>query len=206
MLLTFSSQRSAPGRLRRRARPAGVIISGLTTMSVLLAACGGTSAATSGSQSSKGFRPGVLNRAYAGTTINVLLPPWGQMPKSQLAKFTAATGVKVNLENMAWDSIHSKVVTSEAAGVAPADVTEVDWSWVGQFGAAGWYTPLARYLPASVITGSPVSPVFVSGGQQIAMPYNLDLRGMILNMTDFRRRGFQRHRRHGPSFSATRNR
>jgi multiple sugar transport system substrate-binding protein len=195
MLSTLPNWISPSGRLRRRARPTGAIVAGLATMSLMAAACGGSSpssASTSGNRPPKEFHAGVLNRAYAGTTINVLLPPWGQMPKSQLAKFTDATGIKVNLEDMAWDSIHDKVVTSEAAGVAPADITEVDWSWVGQFGSAGWYTPLAPYLPASVIAGSPVSPVFVSHGQQIAMPYNLDLRGMVINMADFKKAGISK--------------
>jgi multiple sugar transport system substrate-binding protein len=155
------------------------------------AACSssGGSGATAGSSPSAGFRPGVLSRAYAGQTISVLLPPWGDMAQSQLAKFTAATGIKVNLEQMAWDSIHDKVVSAEAAGVAPADVTEVDWSWVGQFGAAGWYTPLNKWLPASLIKDSPVAANFSVSGQQIAMPYNIDFRSTIVNMTLLKKAG-----------------
>jgi multiple sugar transport system substrate-binding protein len=146
---------------------------------------GGTAAASP----SAGFKPGVLSRADAGQTISVLLPPWGDMAQPQLAKFTAATGIKVNLEQMAWDSIHDKVVSAEAAGVAPADVTEVDWSWVGQFGAAGWYTPLNKWLPASLIGGSPVAANFSVSGQQIAMPYNIDFRSTIVNMTLLKKAG-----------------
>jgi multiple sugar transport system substrate-binding protein len=146
---------------------------------------GGTSANTAPS----GFKAGVLDRAYAGQTISVLLPPWGDMAQSQLAKFTAATGIKVNLQQMAWDSIHDKVVSAEAAGVAPADVTEVDWSWVGQFGAAGWYAPLNDLLPKSLISGSPVASNFSVNGQQIAMPYNIDFRGMSVNMTLLKKAG-----------------
>jgi multiple sugar transport system substrate-binding protein len=111
------------------------------------------------------------------------------MPSSQLAKFTAATGIKVHLESLAWTSIHDKVATAEAAGVAPADVTEVDWSWVGQFGGAGWYTDLDKLLPASLFASSPVAPVFVYRGAQIAMPYNIDFRVMFVNMTLFHKAG-----------------
>lgn len=174
-------------RLRRFAVSAGAL-----GAAVLIAACGGGSGgigASGGSAPSAGFTPGTLSRAYAGQTITVLLPPWGAMPKSQLAKFTAATGIKVNLETMNWDSIHDKVVSSEAAGVAPADITEVDWSWAGQFAAAGWYTPLGAWLPKSVIDGSSVSSAFRIDGQQIAMPYNLDFRGTIINMTLMRKAG-----------------
>ena len=171
------------------------VTAGAMSIAALVAACsGGTSGAggpdgAGGSAPPASFTPGTLTRAYAGQTINVLLPPWGAMPKSQLARFTAATGIKVNLESMAWDSIHDKVVSAEAAGVAPADVTEVDWSWVGQFAAAGWYTPLSSWLPASVIKGSPVSSAFEVNRQQIAMPYNIDFRGTIINMTLMKKAG-----------------
>lgn len=175
------------GRIHRAAAAivAGALLAGA-------AACSsGTSGSppAGGSTPSAGFKAGTLNRAYAGQTISVLLPPWGNMAQSQLAKFTAATGIKVNIQQLAWDSIHDKVVSAEAAGVAPADVTEVDWSWVGQFGAAGWYTPLNNWLPSSLISGSPVSSNFDVKGQQIAMPYNIDFRGTIINMTLMKKAG-----------------
>jgi multiple sugar transport system substrate-binding protein len=157
---------------------------------VSAAACSsGTGSNGSAGDPPQTFKVGALNRAYAGQSITVLLPPWGAMAQSQLAKFTAQTGIKVNLQQMAWDSIHDKVVSAEAAGVAPADVTEVDWSWVGQFGAAQWYAPLNKYLPASLIKGSPVATNFDVSGQQIAMPYNIDFRGTIVNMTLLKKAG-----------------
>jgi multiple sugar transport system substrate-binding protein len=119
----------------------------------------------------------------------VLLPSWGAMPPADLAQFTKQTGIKVSLQTLAWDSIHDKVATSEPAGIAPADVTEVDWSWVGQFGAAGWYTSLASWLPASLIQSSQVSPIFKYQGAQIAMPYSIDFRASVINMTDFKKAG-----------------
>jgi multiple sugar transport system substrate-binding protein len=175
-----------PHRIPRR-------LAAVATAGLLLgaAACSSGSGGSSGAGAAPpaSFQAGALNRAYAGQTITVLLPPWGAMAQSQLAKFTAQTGIKVNLQQMAWDSIHDKVVSAEAAGVAPADVTEVDWSWVGQFGAAGWYTPLNKYLPSSLITGSPVAANFDVNGQQIAMPYNIDFRGTIVNMTLLKKAG-----------------
>jgi multiple sugar transport system substrate-binding protein len=167
----------------RRARPrtALAVLTSLAVMTPLYTVT--TPVALAAPPSSNSF----LNRNYAGSTITVLLPSWGQMPASQLAKFTKATGIKVNLQTLAFDSIHDKVVTSEAAGVAPADITEMDWSWVGQFGAAGWYTPLGGLLPKSV--ESQMSASFRYNGQQIAVPYNMDFRGLAINMTDFRKAG-----------------
>lgn len=170
-----------PARYRLSALAAGV---GLASLS--LAACGSSPTATGSGVSG---HPWVLTRQYAGETITVLLPPWGQMPASQLAKFTAKTGIKVRMENLAWDSIHDNVVTAEAAGTAPADVTEVDWSWVGQFSQAGWYTNLTGLIKPSVLKDNIVAQVFNINGYQVASPYNMDFRATMINWTDFKKAG-----------------
>lgn len=192
--MTSQSKRRARATGSRRWR-AATLGAGLA-VALLAAACGGGGGGGGGGGNGAsaagppaGYKPGVLDRQFAGHTIHVLLPPWGAMPRSQLDQFTQQTGVKVDLQNLAFDSIHNKVATSEAAGVSPADVTEMDWSWVGQFGTAGWYTPLGPWLPSSLFQGSSVSPVFQYHGQQIAMPYVLDFRGTVVNMTDFTKAG-----------------
>lgn len=167
--------------LRRYSFVAGVGLVGLS-----LAACGASPGSTGAAITG---HPWVLSKQYAGQTITVLLPPWGQMPASQLAKFTAKTGIKVRMENLAWDSIHDKVVTAEAAGTAPADVTEVDWSWVGQFSQAGWYTNLSSLIQPSVLKDNIVAKVFHVNGEQVALPYNMDFRATMINWTDFKKAG-----------------
>jgi multiple sugar transport system substrate-binding protein len=157
----------------------------LTSVAVVTSAV--AAAAATAPSASAPTDKGFLNKSHAGSTINVLLPPWGQMPKTQLAKFTAVTGIKVKLQTLDFDSIHDKIATSAAAGVAPADVTEMDWSWVGQFGAAGWYRTLGDLLPTS--TRSQMSTSFAYNGQQLAVPYNMDFRGLAVNMTLFRKAG-----------------
>lgn len=153
---------------------------------VVLAACGSSGG---GGGVKKNVPAGAINRSYAGTTISVLVPPWEAYKKSVLAEFTKRTGIKVKLTSLAWDSIHDKIVTSEAAHVAPADVTEVDWSWMGQFGAAGWYLPLNKYVTKSELQDNYVAPVFDYHGQQLAVPYNLDFRSTFVNVTDFHKAG-----------------
>jgi multiple sugar transport system substrate-binding protein len=130
-----------------------------------------------------------LSREYAGQTIHLLFPPWLNIPQSYLTKFTNLTGIKVSLESLAFDDIHDKVGTAEAAGTAPADLTEVDWTWAGQFGATKWYTNLNTLLPQSVIKSSLQSSAFDYQGDQVAIAYNSDLRGTYLNMTDFHKAG-----------------
>jgi multiple sugar transport system substrate-binding protein len=161
---------------------------GATATALALSACssgGGGGSATPAS----GFKPGTLDRKYAGTTITVMMPPWGSFKSSVLQQFTRKTGIKVDMQTLAWDSIHDKVVTTEASGQAPADVVEMDWTWVSQFGAAGWLLPLEKYIPASQMQDSVGASTFVQGGKQIGMPYSLDFRGSEVNMTMLKKAG-----------------
>ncbi|SNB73931.1 carbohydrate ABC transporter substrate-binding protein, CUT1 family [Arboricoccus pini] len=118
---------------------------------------------------------------YAGQTITVILPPWGTLPKALLDDFTAKTGVNVDLQTLGWDDIRTKIVTSMVAGTAPADVTDVDWSWVGQFAAANWYLPLNDVVAKDVLSDLPAAPNFTVDGKLVAVPYNNDFRILIVN-------------------------
>lgn len=173
---------------KRRVLGSGRILAlaGVGLLTAVLAGCGSNGTPTSTAVTG---HPWVLSRQYAGQTITVLLPPWGQMPQSQLAKFEKATGITVKMENLAWDSIHDKVVTAEAAGTAPADVTEVDWSWVGQFSQAGWYTNLSGLINPTELKDNIVAKVFNVNGYQVALPYNMDFRATMINWTDFEKAG-----------------
>ncbi len=151
-----------------------------------ISACGSASKTT---PAATGYKAGAINRQYAGTTITVLLPPYGAMPQTQLAKFTKETGIKVNLETLAWADIHDKIVTAEAAHISPADVTEVDWSWVGQFSQAGWYTPLNNYIAPKYLANAINRNVFTINNKLIAMPYNFGFKETTINWTDFHKAG-----------------
>lgn len=164
------------------------LLGGALALLLVAAACGGSTASGAGQAANLKVVNG-LSKKYAGQTINVLLPPWGAIPQPELAKFTRLTGIKVNVQSLAFDDIHNKIGTAEAAGTAPADITEVDWTWAGQFGAAGWYTNLDSLLPKSLVNSSFVSADFRYNSQQVAMPYNSDLRGTYINMKDFREAG-----------------
>ena len=120
-------------------------------------------------------------KPYAGQAITVLLPPWGTLPKTMTDRFHAATGIDVTIQTLGWDDIHAKILTSMVAGSVPADVTEVDWSWVGQFGSAGWYLPLQDKIDAKVIEDVASSKIFRADGKLIGMPYSNDFRVLIVN-------------------------
>ncbi len=93
--------------------------------------------------------------AEAAGSVTVLLPPWGTLPKDMTDRFTKETGIALDMQTLGWDDIRTKIVTSTLAGSAPADATEVDWSWVGQFGAAGWYETLDGVVDPKILNDLP---------------------------------------------------
>lgn len=161
----------------------------LLVLCMPLAGCGGSSPSSSGSSNTKTGNTSTLGQSYRGTTITVLLPPWGALPSSLLTSLKKKTGIKVNLQTLSWDQIHDKIVTASAANVPVADVTEFDWSWVGQFGAAGWYTPLNQYFGSSYVNDTPTTKIFKYHGNVLAMPYTNDFRLVVINTADFRKAG-----------------
>ena len=124
---------------------------------------------------------GFASIARAGGALALLLPPWGTLPKEMTDKYTADTGGTLNIETLGWDEIHTKIVTSMVANTAPATGTELDWSWVGQFGAAGWYDDLSALVPPDVLADIPTAAIFTYDGKLIGVPYNNDFRVMIYN-------------------------
>ena len=116
-----------------------------------------------------------------GETITVLLPPWATLPKDMTDRFTKQTGIKLSLQTLGWDEIRTKIITASIAGSAPADVTELDWSWVGQFGSSGWYAPLNATVDAAMAKDLPATAIFTYDKKLIGIPYNNDFRLLIFN-------------------------
>jgi multiple sugar transport system substrate-binding protein len=126
-------------------------------------------------------------KPLAGQSITVLLPS-GQRP-GLAEDFEKETGIHVDLQSLAWDDIRAKLVTALLAGTAPADVTEMDWSWTGQFGAAGWYTPLDTLVDEATVKDMGTSSIFRYDGKLIGIPYSNDFRVLIVNKEHFAKAG-----------------
>jgi multiple sugar transport system substrate-binding protein len=122
-------------------------------------------------------------KPLAGQTITVLMPS-PQAPYIA-GDFEAATGIHVNMQTLSWDDIRPKLVTSLIAGTAPADVTEFDWSWTGQFSAADWYLPLNDVIDADTVKDIGVSKIFTVNGNLLGVPYTNDFRVMLINKKHF---------------------
>ncbi|MBD1552227.1 extracellular solute-binding protein [Pseudomonas typographi] len=133
--------------------------------------------------------PAFVPSASAADTVEVLLPPWGTLPKAMTDRLAAETGTALDTQTLGWDQILTKIATSMIAGSPPADATEVDWSWVGQFGAANWYQPLEGVVDAATIADIPSAKLFVFNGQLLAVPYANDFRVLIYNRDHLKRAG-----------------
>ena len=122
-------------------------------------------------------------KPFAGQSITVLLP--SPQDANMAADFEAATGIKLDLQTASWDDVSTKVSTALLAGTAPADVTEFDWSWTGQFAAAGWYLPLNDAVSPESQEDIKGSALFNINGQLLAVPYTNDFRVMLVNKKHF---------------------
>ncbi len=127
--------------------------------------------------------------AFAADQLSVLLPPWVTLPKEMTDKYTAKTGGALDIQTLGWDEIRTKIVTSMMARTAPASATEVDWSWVGQFGSAGWYDDLSGVLTDELKADLPTTAIFTYDGKLIGVPYNNDYRVMIYNKAHLEKAG-----------------
>lgn len=123
------------------------------------------------------------DKPLAGSSITVLMPS-PQAPNIA-ADFEAETGIKVDLQTLSWDDIRPKLVAALIAGTAPADVTEFDWSWTGQFAAADWYVPLNDAIDADTVKDIAGTSIFTINGNLLGVPYTNDFRVMLINRKHF---------------------
>jgi multiple sugar transport system substrate-binding protein len=166
------------------------VLAATIAVALLVGACGGGGDDKSSSGGSSGpFAPRAkAAAAIKGQEITVLLPY--KVPKSFLTAFTAKTGVKVNFTVTGWDAVHSKLIVANTAKTYIADVAEFDWSFTGQFAAAGWNEPLEKALDPSLLQDmSKANAAFVSGGHTFAACYSNDFRMSLYNDKLFKAAG-----------------
>ena len=108
----------------------------------------------------------------SNVTINVAL--FGSAPpEAALADFTKETGIKVNWTTIDWPSLQTKISTSATANSYFADVTDVDWSRVGQLEKLDWFYPIGDYLDTdSMKADMPQLNTFTVDGKVMGIPYD----------------------------------
>jgi multiple sugar transport system substrate-binding protein len=171
---------ATPASRRKRVR-GGRAVAVLAAAALVLAGCGSGDDDAGGSTSTSGD-------SLSGQEITVLLPY--KVPKELLDQFTADTGIKVNFQVNGWDALAEKLTIAMTANTFIADVTEMDWSWVGQYGAAGWYAPLNDLVSQDVQDDlASTGKVFTYNDNLLATCYTNDLRISLYNKAQFGQAG-----------------
>ena len=119
--------------------------------------------------------------------ITLMIPDWGAPSEEMLKEFKDETGIKVNLQKTGWDDIKKKVSVASTGKNAPADVFEVDWSWVGEFQSAGWLEKLD--VPEDVQKDMPSLAYFKINDGIYAVPYSNDMRLAYMNQEMMKKAG-----------------
>ena len=125
-----------------------------------------------------------------GGEITVLFPPWSEPTKEALQKFEQESGIKVNLNIMGWDQIHDKITVAAVAKAAPADVIEVDWSWVTEFKNSECIEPLM--IDDATKANFPLLDAFTVEGIVVALPYLNDFRMGFYNKEHLEKAGIDK--------------
>jgi multiple sugar transport system substrate-binding protein len=124
-----------------------------------------------------------------GVTITVawLNPP---PPKAALDAFTKQTGIHVKWTTTDWDSLQTKISAAATSHTYFADVTDVDWSRVGQLGQLGWFYPMSDYLDVkSMKSDMPQMSSFESGGKVYGIPFDSSYMVTTVNKDLFAKAG-----------------
>lgn len=103
--------------------------------------------------------------------------------EQQTHEFEMATGIEVELIQMSWDEVASKVLTDLAAGGTTYDVIEFDNGWVAKFASADWVEPLNSFVSQeyldSLVGG--LLGTFSHNGEVLGIPWNNDTRFFFYN-------------------------
>ena len=133
--------------------------------------------------------PATRHKSASGVTINVAIA-YPAPPKAMLAKFTSQTGIKVNWSYLQWDDLQTKIAAAAEADSYFADVTDVDWSKVGEYYVTKWFQPLNKYFSIKSLGSQyPQLSSFVRNGTLVGMPMDVSLLVTTVNEKEFHKAG-----------------
>lgn len=159
--------------MRRLGRRAESLAASACAVAAVLTACAGPTASA-------------RTRGVTITVANFFPPP----PAATLAQFTRSTGIKVKWTTVDFDSLQTKIATAAVANTYFADVTDVDWSRVGQLARLKWFYPMESLLNADQLRATmPQLPSFTVGGHLVGVPFDAAFLVTTVNRVLFQRAG-----------------
>jgi multiple sugar transport system substrate-binding protein len=106
----------------------------------------------------------------------------------------ANPGLTVRLQDYPWDTYKATMVQRLATNT-PTDVIYNNGSWLAEFVAAGWVTPISRYLDFEKYRNK-IIPYALSGltlnGEPYGLPYYADIASFVWNPTVAKAHGVDR--------------
>jgi multiple sugar transport system substrate-binding protein len=152
------------------------LVAGALGLTLLASGCSGN-ASSGGSDETKGVT----------ITVAWLNPA---PPKATLDAFTKETGIKVKWTTTDWDSLQTKISAAATSNTYFADVTDVDWSRVGQLGKLKWFYPMDDYLDVKSMTDDmPQMSSFTSDGTVYGIPFDSSYMVTTVNEDIFAKAG-----------------
>jgi multiple sugar transport system substrate-binding protein len=164
----------ASGRITRGRAAVALGVAGLTALA--LTGCS-TSSSAGGSDQTKGA---TITVAYTSVAP----------PKALLQEFEKKTGITVKWTTTDWDDLQTKITAGASAKTYYADVTDVDWSRVGQFAKLGWFKDMSTLLNTkSMASDMPQLDAFTSGGKVEGIPMDASFMVTTVNKKQFQQAG-----------------
>ena len=167
------------------------------TFAVVLAACSST-VSTSPTAAPGTAVPSATTAAtdHAPVTINIIVQADGNkvdQVNETTAKFMAAyPWITANVEIVAYDALHDKIVTAQVAGGGRYDVIDQDIIWVGEFAEAGITLDVTDRVPDEVKSG--VLKGVLDGaqykGRYYGVPWQNDVQYLHYNKAMLAKAGF----------------
>ncbi|MDA8238123.1 MAG: extracellular solute-binding protein [Chloroflexi bacterium] len=161
-------------------RPPGRRLSALVAAAVLAAACGGGASPSAGP-----------------VTLNALFMKQAAYSEDNVTEMTKAfedanPNVTVNLEFVAYDALHDKIVTDQVGGAGSYDTVLLDAIWPAEFAKAKIVRDITANVPAEY--KNDVFPSALAGGQYqgkfYAVPWINDTKFLFYNKQMLAAAGF----------------
>ncbi|HLI61438.1 MAG TPA: sugar ABC transporter substrate-binding protein [Solirubrobacteraceae bacterium] len=191
------TQVSARARRRRLSACLAVALCATT-----LAACGSSSHhSASASAGSGGSSAG--SGSLKGQTINYWASVEGAGPSDttktltkEFKKFTAQTGVKVNMQVIPWSDLLQKILTSVTSGTGP-DVMEIGNTWAPSLSASHGFLPfdtanMNAIGGASKFAASSLKVSGLPGQAPVSVPVYSEAYALFYNKADFKAAGISK--------------